>query len=240
LIQETKLKASDKTPFIANFSPSRLDRDAKYRGGGLLTYVHQSIPFRRIQRKIVDKQSIEILDVSIKIADAWISTSNIYWPPKYKSDETPCLPLSTHHIISGDFNAHSVLWDSSVDADERGDWIEDWLSDANLFCISDPFRPTRIPRSGGKHSSPDTTLVGSFLLNTVTWRTGPLLGSDHYPQLISLLPQSTDPPKQAKKKLTFSMKKADWNLFTDQLDTPSPTAPAPLLVSEPKISPPRS
>jgi ribonuclease HI len=219
LIQETKLMATDKTPFLPNFSAVRLDRNAKTRGGGLLTYVHQSIPFRRIQRQTVNNQTIEILDVSIKIADAWIYASNIYWPPKSKRDETPTIPFGTHHITTGDFNAHSVMWDSSLDPDERGDWIEDWLTDAHLFCISDPHQPTRIPRSGGKHSSPDTTLVGSFLLNTATWRVGPLLGSDHFPQLITLLPQSVDAPNQGnKKKLTFSLKHADWNVFAEQLD----------------------
>ena len=92
LVQESKLLPSDPDPSVPGFSTVRLDRPPARggtRGGGLLTFVRQDIPFRQVQsfRRDADGEGLEALTVELKTAGrSCVTVTNVYRPPVREGD----------------------------------------------------------------------------------------------------------------------------------------------------------
>ena len=44
------------------------------------------------------------------------------------------LPTGNSCLLAGNFNGHSVLWDTVQPSDSRGERIEEWIADNDLIC----------------------------------------------------------------------------------------------------------
>ena len=190
LIQETKYKQKNKTPTFEGYAPIRYDREGD--GGGLLCLIKHSIPYSEIPK---GKQTVGIVEsISFRVRidkRKWLTISNVYMAPNRDNGEeviyTDQSPASRSCFIAGDMNCHSALWDPKQPPDSRGERIEEWLSDSNLYCANDG-SATRINRATGNESTPDVFLAPSQWLNRIQWTTNEDIGgSDHLPSTTTLL-----------------------------------------------------
>ena len=90
LVQESKLLPSDPDPSVPGFSTVRLDRPPSQggtRGGGLLTFVRQDIPYRQVEsfRRGADGAGLEALTVELKTSEGGcVTLTNVYRPPRQR------------------------------------------------------------------------------------------------------------------------------------------------------------
>ena len=212
-LQETKLNTKSKLSDIPNFTTLRHDR-AKDSGGGLIFFIHEDLPFQRINNTTNDDH-LEYL--AIKIGDTTIA--NIYIPPtsscapNYSPNIDNLLQLE-NALILGDFNAHDTLWHSSI-SDARGQDFSNKIIDSN-FGILNLDTPTRLPTSG-QPTSPDLSLASLSLLPYTSWETSTTLGSDHLPITIKCSTSIT--PQYSEKQTFINFKKANWQEFTEQTES---------------------
>jgi hypothetical protein len=121
------------------------------------------------------------------------------------------LPTSRNYFICGDFNAHHPSWDTSItnNTTPLGNQLHEWATDKHFICANDG-TPTRINPASGNPSTPDATFHHASWHGKVNWKVIPdQWGSDHHPITISISTDKRLPPK----KVTWSYKKADWDLF---------------------------
>ena len=88
LIQESKLGSGDRTPTLPGFAVARKDRSAGPRGGGLLTYVKNDLPFNEVAafRDGEEGGTLEALAVEILTGRRKRFTLvNAYAPPVRRS-----------------------------------------------------------------------------------------------------------------------------------------------------------
>ena len=76
-------------------------------------------------------------------------------------------PKSTEDLIAGDMNAHSSLWDNSLEEGnqrrievKRGELIEEWMEENHMTTLNDGAATHTNRRTGGE-STPDMTIVHS-------------------------------------------------------------------------------
>jgi hypothetical protein len=69
----------------------------------------------------------------------------------------------SQHIIAGDFNAHSTLWDNYCAEDQLGEDIHDWCMDANVDIANDG-AVTYMSRADARKSTPDITMSSESYL----------------------------------------------------------------------------
>ena len=136
-------------------------------------------------------QCTDIVQAKIKWKGRDLTVTSLYNPPVssrprnrqgFSADYTlsACARHGTNHIIGGDFNAHSMTWDSAEDVveSEEGDQIVEWLleNDATLGNTGDS---TSRHTSTGRWAAVDLSIhMGAAFISD--WRTIPALGfSDH-------------------------------------------------------------
>ena len=227
LVQESKLSARGPTPRIDGFASVRRDRPsgsaAGGRGGGLLTYVKEDIPFRvteayrpHAEVGVVEAQAIEVRTGR----GERLVISNVYVPPPRGADaagfDPEVLSVSDRHIFGGDFNAHSALWEDSQPGDGRGEALESWCVDKGLGCCNDG-STTRVDRISGSGSSLDITLVSMPLLERVEWRVLSPRGSDHLP-VLSEIHLNVGCLVAHDGALKWDWTSADWKAYGDAVD----------------------
>ena len=219
MIQETKLRPDNNTPRIEGYVSFRSDRKSQ-GGGGLLTYIKDSLVFLKKTDGIENGTEIQVFDVKLG-KNKWVNFTNCYIPPQ--SSEGQCTSITTKNIIvsstafiAGDFNAHSPLWDPVQPEDNRGEELTSWLIDNDLNILNDG-APTRTSRVTGADSSPDITLCGSFWSSRYEWSVGEDIGgSDHYPITTTLHTQVRIHPAPitgARWK-----RNADWTKFGEECE----------------------
>ena len=219
MIQETKLRPDNNTPRIEGYVSFRSDRKSQ-GGGGLLTYIKDSLVFLKKTDGIEDGTEIQVFDVKLG-KNKWVNCTNCYISPQ--SSEGQCTSITTKNIIvsstafiAGDFNAHSPLWDPVQPEDNRGEELTSWLIDNDLNILNDG-APTRTSRVTGADSSPDITLCGSFWSSRYKWSVGEDIGgSDHYPITTTLHTQVRIHPAPitgARWK-----RNADWTKFGEECE----------------------
>ena len=232
LIQETKLKAGKTTPKIKGYTSIRLDRPRQDGGGGLLSYIKDTITFERVQEAHIDGTEISSFRVRIG-RKRWAMVHNLYCPPDRSHTANTRLNLnkivtSPEVIVLGDFNAHSQLWDRHQPPDKRGEIVLDWITTNDLTILNDgattrtvvrstPDTPSNLPRSGGA-STPDLSICGSTWADKYSWSTVEGIGnSDHLPIAISI---NTDVSlgNIFKGNATWRTNGVDWDAFTNELD----------------------
>ena len=225
MVQETKLeKDVHTTPTISGFTPIRADR-LNRGGGGLISYIRNSL----VYEPLVDetKDATETSSFAIKMANnKWAKFTNVYCPPPSSLAKAglpthispEIIPTSPNSIICGDFNAHSLLWDTILQGDTRGYCIEDWLIDSNLTVINGDVPTRKADKEGGNDSSPDISLCGSNWDNKIKWSiTEPMGSSDHNPILLELNTEvKHNPVFQGQAK--WKSRGVDWTPFTDEMD----------------------
>ena len=141
LIQETKLRENQRTPHFEGYISIRLDRSGRRGGGGLLTYIKNSLIFENVQATSCNGTEASTLRVRIG-KKRWVVICNVYCPPVRSHShpvclETGCLPHSEDSIILGDFNAHNLLWDQFQPEDARGERLLDWVIAHDLTVMND-------------------------------------------------------------------------------------------------------
>ena len=202
LVQESKLVSGDHTPRIPGYAALRRDRPigpggARVRGGGLLIYIKDCLPFYEVpafrEGTVVGK--LEALAVELRIGKRGerFTLVNVYFPPVRTGDRATrregfdpnVLVASRRHLIGGDWNCHSPLWDPHQPEDAEGETLERWMADNQMGCLNDG-SATRVNRGTGGLSSPDVTLVHNSWLGRVEWCPLGVQGSDHFPLLFEV------------------------------------------------------
>ena len=84
--------------------------------------------------------------------------------------------------MAGDFNAHRPSWDRFAREDERGEKVEEWLTERALVTLKYG-SATRYSRAegGARCSAPDLTVVRSEVMDQFSWTPLHKLQSDHLP-----------------------------------------------------------
>ena len=124
LIQETKLRPGTRTPLMPGYSAIRLGRDSQGSGGGIISYIKNTLAFERVQES--NRAGTEASIFRVKMGKKkWAVIANIYCPPTRSHTHQSALhldrlPCSPELLILGDFNAHNPLWDYFQPEDPRG------------------------------------------------------------------------------------------------------------------------
>lgn len=209
-VQETWLKSH--LDFVINgYTSVRKDRD-KSNGGGVATFIKQSIGYRAVE--ITGEQeavAVEICDGTQKVR-----IINYYNPcDKLSKDNLEHIQGNGNNKIvwCGDFNAHNTLWGSKK-TDYNGLIIEDMLDWGGLVCINDGGY-TRVELIKGKYSNLDLTLVSESLAGRCDWKVlkQNTIGSDHYPILSSIGIQIIRTVVERMPRWKF--RTADWENFKE-------------------------
>uniref|UniRef100_A0A1I8HJM6 Reverse transcriptase domain-containing protein n=1 Tax=Macrostomum lignano TaxID=282301 RepID=A0A1I8HJM6_9PLAT len=225
-VQESKLMSLNRTPKLVQ-AISPFARTANIKGGGLLLFVRQGIPYRKIQGWNGGTTEGSRIVVNTSARDRLIIT-NIYRPPIRRIEgedhrEHPSVDswLRCHHreIITGDFNLHHPSWGS--DADQGRDSLPqsrcliNWCSSTN-YRILNSGAHTCIDRHSGRSSAPDLSIASQEIAPRCTWSTLNELGSDHKPILISI--STARDTLRATPRFHWAWKKADWSQFRSILE----------------------
>ena len=227
LIQESKLGPEDQTPNLPGFAVARRDRLTGPRGGGLLTFVRENLPFREVSayRDGAEGGTLEALSVEILTGRRQRYTIvNVYAPPVRRSGaehqeggaNLVALTVSGRHFFGGDLNGHSALWDPAQPADEAGERIEEWMMSNALVSLNDG-AATRVNRGTGGLSAPDLSIAHTSLLARSEWCTLDPLSSDHLP-ILSELGLTVQTLADERPRLRWNWKQADWPAFAKALD----------------------
>jgi ribonuclease HI len=190
VIQETKFKEKDASPRIPGFKVAmRADREV-VEGGGLISYIRDTLPFEKLYDKATSATETSSFRVRLS-NNNWVPITNMYVPPanskgqyiKFAPEIIPCFESS---IICGDLNGHSPLWDDIQPSDDRGEEIENWVIEKELSILNSG-EPTRHSRITGNGSSPDLSLCGKKWEGKCSWSVEECIGaSDHLPIVITL------------------------------------------------------
>ena len=204
LIQESKLRPGDLAQTIKGYAMIRSDRPGRRAaGGGLLTYIRDSIIFEPLGEGNADGTEFQTFRVMLN-RSRWMDMANVYVAPSNNTNvegrtatlDLAVLPAGNRCVIMGDFNAHSQLWDPIQTPDERGDAIADWLVD-NDFSLLNDGSTTRHNRATGRGSTPDLTVCGSWWGARSQWRVEEDIGgSDHLPIVTTFTSQIRHQPIQ--------------------------------------------
>ena len=221
VVQESHLVEGKKLPSVDGYKLVRADRVVT-KGGGLVAFVKKSLNGEEIDN--VSLEATEVSTFRVRMHKGkWIHISHVYIPPtnskgqesiKLRTDAIPALKSS---LICGDFNGHSVLWDSHVDPDARGEEIVEWMFDQNLTVLNNG-DATRINRDTGNVSTPDVTLCGTDWMGKTEWYvTDPIGSSDHLPILITV---NCDVKHQSVygKRSKWRSNGVDWEKFRLEID----------------------
>ena len=160
-VQESKLRKTDKIPFIEGYATIRKDRH-NILGGGLLIFIRTDIVSEKLHS--VEKAGMEILSICLKATKStWLELYNIYLPntsTQQTSFNTSLIKPGPSSLILGDFNGHSQMWDSSQPQNQRGDAILDWILDNDLHILNDG-SATRTSRITGNAAPLTSPFVGA-------------------------------------------------------------------------------
>ena len=228
LIQETKLSPRDATPRLPGYVAERRDRppsatSTTRHAGGLVTYIREGIPFSKAQAYKPGFPSTELEALAIRVRtqrDEWLTVTNVYSPPeRSRAGEFNPVVLcsSSSHLLAGDWNCHSSLWDLDQPEDADGNRMEDWMIEENLGCLNDG-TPTRLNRATGGLSAPDVTVMHNSWLPATDWQVLELQGSDHHP-ILTRLCLNWEALSEGQSPLKWNWRQANWPEFTNAVDT---------------------
>ena len=240
-IQETKLNKARKSPQLPHYTTNRTDRQNSKTGGGLITFIHNSITYTELPPNPHNKGLIESQTFKIHLnTNKYLHVSNIYIPPRdttnpLHTQEDEIITASftyltslSNSIITGDINAHSNLWHSPI-TDHRGTHIQDILNNSDHIVLNTN-TPTRVPNNAQQQpTSPDITSISSSHYLHTTWQTTTALSSDHLP-IVTTIDTKTKFHNTQNRLSYTNYKKADWSRFTSKVEeiisnNPAPTDP---------------
>ena len=223
-IQETKLKPHMKTPRIPGYRvATRADRHGTRRGGGLITYIKDTIIFEAGPKSTT--QGTEVTSIKVRMSKTnWATITNVYVPPHNSTGEEISfipdnIPTPSGAVITGDFNAHSPIWDDFQPADARGDEVETWTMLQGLSILNNSQESTHVNKITGGLSSPSLSMVGKTHANYSTWKVGEQLShSDHLPIIITLNAKTVHQPILGREP-RWRKHDIDWKGYQQELET---------------------
>ena len=223
----------------------------KVKGGGIAILVRNDEDTRQWltiediqperQLQLAVNEVTQVLQVHLKMDGVYVMVSNVYVSPIRASvGETRvqtftaqgvlgrCLQVHPvdHHIIAGDFNAHTPLWDRYCNHwnDELGTDVAAWLEDAHMV-IGNTGEPTFTSRCQPINSStPDVTLVTEGLGIRDYMVDGTRIGSDHKIITYGIEPMGIDALIGQHRRLPmgrlskWSFPRADWERYEVEID----------------------
>ncbi len=217
-IQESKLRKADKTPTIEGYSSLRADRKL-LNGGGLLLFIKKDLIYEPLMA--TERAGQEVQTVRIKAdKNDWITLVNVYLPNTETQTtrfDPGMLSSTARSVIIGDLNAHSRLWDYEQTPDSRGQEIEDWIIEHDLFLLNNG-STTRHSRITGRGSTPDLSVCGSHWTRKATWEVlEPIGDSDHLPISITINHRIKYQPV-LPRKASWKRNGVNWEEFSTKVD----------------------
>ena len=217
------------TPKISGYKATkRIDRKGGLQGGGLITYVKETVVFEGGGDSSQKATDVTTTRVQLNRKN-WISVSNIYCPPVNSTGQeiafTPeSIPTPDNAIITGDLNGHAPLWDLIQPTDKRGEDIVEWALDKELTILND-CSTTRVSRITGNESTPDVTLMGRKWDGKCTWEVCEQIGSsDHLPIKITVNSKITHQPIFGKAA-RWKRNGVNWNDYSAAVEESVTTMP---------------
>ena len=215
------MRPGSNLPSFPDYAAVRRDRPTG-GGGGVLTLVHHSVRFAKLQSPINDG-STELILVKANIAGMDIFIANVYIPPQsscppnFSPNFSPLLVANS--LIVGNVNGHNDLW-SLGNADPRGNALTDELDNNNLVALNNPDIATR-PSS---NSSLDVSFASSSIALNFDWSTFTTLNSDHLPITICI---EDDFPATRPIRTFINLRKANWDGFKRDIEAEFARIPLP-------------
>jgi exonuclease III len=130
LLQETKPIPANPTLTLPGYSGIRHDQPpVGGREGGLLTYVKADIPAYREGEVAGGRLEAFAVEIQRRARGKFV-VINLYMPPIREGGQGGFNPgairlPATQHLLGGDFNAHSLLWDDYQPRDGWGTILEE-------------------------------------------------------------------------------------------------------------------
>ncbi|KAK3609526.1 hypothetical protein CHS0354_041577 [Potamilus streckersoni] len=222
-LQETSLpRKKSVPPNIRNYQQKyQKQRKNGCKRGGLAIYLHDSITqSQEIEITETENDPCEIMAITIKIGTQNFEIYNIYIPPLQTQIPTESLQsiiknIKQNGILCGDFNAHHPFWGSNT-TNTRGKQIYQLIDNTEMVILND-CSPTRMDPHTGKMSVRDLTIITPKLRHDTQWRVlhHSTWGSDHFPIQINI--NTKQAPETDTPKLTWNLKKANWELYQNYL-----------------------
>lgn len=215
LLQETNLKPNTLAK-MNGYTVHRNDRKTNQRAsGGVAIFVKNT----KHAEPIPLQTNIEAVAIKTYIPDL-VTICNIYIPPDHQTNEADLLTLLQQlpkpYIISGDFNAHNVSWNSKTTS-PRGKIIEKVFEQSTILNNG---KPTHFCARSGTFSTIDLSFSDPRLFPKIEWFTLPhLYGSDHFPIVIKYEDITEDTQNQTPNKRKWNLKKANWENYKEVLKT---------------------
>jgi len=119
-------------------------------------------------------------------------------------------------IICVDVNAQSTAWYSRL-TDDRGDKVEDFIIENNLIVLNQVSKhPTYASHSGTLNI--DVTLSTAGIVGHIrNWRIEPEAAISDHNAILLKISSSRDEHQLQEKDLSFNIKKANWELFDEEV-----------------------
>ena len=217
-VPESKLRKTDKAPFIEGYATVHKDLN-NIPGGGLLLFIRSDIVFKKLHS--FEKAGTEILSIRLKTTKStWLELYNEYLQntsTQNNSFDPSLMKPGPFSLFLGDLNGHSQMWDSFQPQDQRGNEILNWILDNDLNILHDG-SVTRTSRITGNDSTPDISLCGRNWSAKIHWSLAePFGSSDHLPILIKLNQNVCYKPL-IPRSARWRQNGIDWSCFTNKVE----------------------
>ena len=217
-VPESKLRKTDKAPFIEGYATVHKDLN-NIPGGGLLLFIRSDIVFKKLHS--FEKAGTEILSIRLKTTKStWLELYNVYLPntsTQNNSFDPSLMKPGPFSLFLGDLNGHSQMWDSFQPQDQRGNEILNWILDNYLNILHDG-SVTRTSQITGNDSTPDISFCGRNWSAKTYWSLAePIGSSDHLPILIKLSQKTWYKPV-IPRSARWRQNGIDWSCFTNTVE----------------------
>jgi len=119
-------------------------------------------------------------------------------------------------IICADVNAQSATWFSRL-TDDRGEKVEDFIIENNLIVLNQPSRHTTYASHSGT-SNIDVTLTTPGIAGHIRdWHIEPEAAISDHNAILMKISTCRDRHHLQEKDLSFNVKRADWELFDEEV-----------------------
>ena len=214
-LSETWLKRA--TPKFIGYKALWKNRVGRERGGlGIL--VREDVKHRELNINNRD-QGLEMQAIRVLTKLRSIDVVNIYNPGQniQKNEFEEILEkLGDRYIVIGDFNGHSLLWDSKSKENITGTSLALLVQEGRIGLVNDYNMPTYIDRHTGKTSCLDLCFASLNLVSRGQVTRGEDIGSDHFPIYAKFTINPVRELLECTKR--WKTKYAKWELFNVKLE----------------------
>ena len=217
MLQEVKHRQSQRTLQIQGYQFPPFEDGS----GRIATYVKKDV--MASEYEIINSNLIHNLGVEIQLKDGKkVKCTNVYIPnsQNYTTIQMQDLQrvLDSGHIVGGDFNAHSPMWDDSLGAPSAaGKKLEEGLDITNKVVLNSG-EPTHMYQAGDQDrlNALDLTLCSNQLAAQTRWKciSHNAMGSDHFPIITEIIYRSEeDSDEEIGLQTRLSTKNTNWDKY---------------------------